>query len=247
MAGNDHITASTGIYYLIEFCGELGGRTNPLLGIDTSGLTNPDVAKEQKIQWRAGTGGTVVTGGRYQLAFYGGWSARRHDWLDRIQRGRGDCRGGDQRGFAAQGTVECYGGPVGNPATVATSTDLKIRYLKPEHKYGTFTTPGRNLQNWTSDGTNPDLVRFAHVTGHPSYSLSTLVWEHSPGGSASQLTVTDGNVTTRCYDPVSGSDANPGTEARQKRHVLRGCASGARVQCSTRCTGRNTSSSRCHQ
>ena len=226
LAGNvrlgysDHIKPASGLYVQVEFCNELGGQTNSLFGVDTTNTVTPNVNKTQKLYYRG-----PITGGQFRLNFNApGGPQGQTDWIN---------YNADAAAVAAAinaavgaGTVTCYGKPIGNPAQVLLGEEMLIEFITPAFQHATFGIPqifykdanGVEGPGMTGLDALPKIISaYNATTGHPPYSVANVVWEHSPGGTASTLTVTNGNMATQYYDPVNGNDANAGTEAQPKQ------------------------------
>ena len=212
IAQNQSVDTDKCLYWTIEFCGDLGGQSHAMIGVDKTSLVAADVPTRHSIWVQAGPSG-VINSGQFRLQWSDNGLTGTTAWIN--YNATAATVEAAINALLGAGMVTVTGGPIGEPAEVVTNTTWYIYYNLNPWRYTYVRRPTPLMDgNW---GINDFRSREDYV-GHAPYSFETIVWEHQPGGSAANVTVTAGTVSTRYYDPVGGSDSNDGlTEGSPKK------------------------------
>jgi hypothetical protein len=215
-AGVDCVSASLGWFYLIEFCNGLGGQSNALIQMNCSGLVNPMVKRTDKIRAHYGT----TTGGEFRITNSAGlgipaFTTAQLPFNATSAELQAAINNALNTALSTTGVNYCLvtsrlglsgGEIVGDEATITQQSEWYIEWQSPYNS----TTYASMTISWPVPAVGSSYLYTVSKYYKASQPFDTAAVEFQAGGTAAHVTVTDGNMVTRHYDPVNGNNLNDG-------------------------------------
>ncbi len=220
--GATNATSKTeGWYWNIEFIEALGAQTNELIEIDSNNLVSPSLPRIDRM---VKTGATPITSGTWTLsngtgknipAFttasmpYNVSNAALQAAIETALGVPGVCTVTSR--YGASGST-----PIDGQAEITQNSEWYIRWNSP-YQY-TASASGQNMYCNPTGFNSTAYLWYPSQHAQQPFDFDETAVEYRAGGTAAGITVTDGSLAIRYYDPVDGSDSNNGlTDAAPRK------------------------------